>query len=151
MAEPRVTFLRGHESVNVAGESHYQEALRAIAGPGDVRHDTEAHLIPEPENEYDPNAVRVEIDGHKVGYLPRDLAPAWGPRLAELATRRRVGALRGDDRRRADGRWASSCACRTPTGDRARPARRRLRLDGARSHRARAARTRAQPSAAAGL
>ena len=86
MAEPRVTFLRGHESVNVAGESHYQEALRSIAGTGDVRHEAEAHLIPEPENEYDPNAVRVEIDGHKVGYLPRDLAPAWGPRLAELAT-----------------------------------------------------------------
>ncbi len=92
MAEPRVTFLRGHESVNVAGESHYQDALRSIAGPGEVRHDTEAHLIPEPENDYDPNAVRVEIDGHKVGYLPRDLAPAWGPRLAELATRKRVGA-----------------------------------------------------------
>ena len=91
MAEHRVTFLRGHESVNVAGESHYQEALRSIAGTGDVRHEAEAHLIPEPENEYDPNAVRVEIDGLKVGYLPRDLAPAWGPRLAELASRRRVG------------------------------------------------------------
>ena len=92
MPEPRVTFLRGRDSVNVAGESHYQEALRAIAGDGEVRHDTEAHLIPEPENEYDPDAVRVEIDGSKVGYLPRDLAPAWGPRLAELASRRRVGA-----------------------------------------------------------
>jgi len=91
MPEPRVTFLRGRESVNVAGESHYQDALRAIAGEGEVRHDTEAHLIPEPENEYDPNAVRVEIDGSKVGYLPRDLAPAWGPRLAELGSRKRVG------------------------------------------------------------
>ena len=38
------------------------------------------------------HAVRVEIAGHKVGYLPRDLAPAWGPRLAELASRKRVGA-----------------------------------------------------------
>ena len=92
MSERRATFLRGHESVNVAGESHYQEALRAIAGEGEVRMDTEAHLIPEPENDHDPNAVRVEIDGRKVGYLPRDLAPAWGPRLAELASRRRVGA-----------------------------------------------------------
>jgi len=92
MTKPRVTYLRGHESVNVAGESHYQEALRAVAGDGEVRQRTEAHLIPEPENEYDPNAVRVEIDGRKVGYLPRDLAPAWGPRLAELAGRRRVGA-----------------------------------------------------------
>ena len=92
MPEPRATFLRGYESVNVAGESHYQDALRAITGPGDVRRETEAHLIPEPENEYDPNAVRVEIGGDKVGYLPRELAPAWGPRLAELATRKRVGA-----------------------------------------------------------
>ena len=91
MPEPRVTFLRGHESVNVAGESHYQDALRAIAGAGEVRHETEARLIREPENEYDPNAIRVEIDGRKVGYLPRDLAPAWGPRLDELASRRRVG------------------------------------------------------------
>ena len=32
MAAPRETFIRGNESVNVAGESHYQEALRAIAG-----------------------------------------------------------------------------------------------------------------------
>ena len=90
MAEPRVTFLPGRESVNVAGESHYQDALRALAGPGHVRRDTEARLVAEPDNVHDPHAVRVEIDGHKVGYLPRELAPAWGPRLAELATRRRV-------------------------------------------------------------
>jgi hypothetical protein len=91
MPKPRVTFFRGREMVNVAGESHYQDALRAIAGPGEVRLATEAQLVPEPENEYDPNAVRVEVDGRKVGYLPRDLAPAWAPRLAELAARRRVG------------------------------------------------------------
>ncbi len=63
-----MTFLRGRESVNVAGESHYQDALRAIAGDGEVRHDAEAHLIPEPENEYDPNAIRVEIDA--MAWLP---------------------------------------------------------------------------------
>ena len=84
MTEPRVTFLRGHESVNVAGESHYQDALRAISGQGEIRHDTEARLIPEPDNPHDANAVRVEIDGAKVGYLPRDLRrnghhrwPSW--------------------------------------------------------------------------
>ncbi|MEJ7817801.1 MAG: HIRAN domain-containing protein [Thermoleophilaceae bacterium] len=92
MTEPRVTFLRGHESVNVAGESHYQDALRAISGQGEIRHDTEARLIPEPDNPHDANAVRVEIDGAKVGYLPRDLAPQWAPPLAELASRRRIGA-----------------------------------------------------------
>jgi hypothetical protein len=92
MASPRQTFLRGRELVNVAGESHYQDALRAIAGSGEVRLETEARLVPEPENEHDPNAVRVEIDGAKVGYLPRALAAAWAPLLAELAARRRVGA-----------------------------------------------------------
>lgn len=86
------TFLRGHELVNVAGESHYQDALRAITGPGDARLETEAQLVAEPENEHDPDAVRVEIGGAKVGYLPRALAAAWTPRLSELAARRRVGA-----------------------------------------------------------
>jgi hypothetical protein len=92
MAEPRQTFLRGRELVNVAGESHYQKALRAIAGAGEVRHATEARLVPEPDNPHDPHAVVVEVQGAKVGYLPRALAAAWTPRLAELAARRRVGA-----------------------------------------------------------
>jgi hypothetical protein len=92
MATPRQTFLRGHELVNVAGESHYQEALRTIAGPGEVRHETEARLVREPDNPHDANAVRVEIAGAKVGYLPRALAEAWSPRMDELASRRRVGA-----------------------------------------------------------
>lgn len=94
MAAPRETFLRGHELVNVAGESHYQEALRAIAGaaPGPIRVETTAHLVPEPENEYDPNAIRVEIEGQKVGYVPRDLAAAYAPALAPITDRGRVPA-----------------------------------------------------------
>jgi HIRAN domain len=94
VAAPRETFLRGSELVNVAGESHYQEALRAIAGtaPGPVRHEATAHLVPEPENAYDPNAVRVEIGGEKVGYVPRDLAAAYAPLLAPIVARGRVAA-----------------------------------------------------------
>jgi len=48
---PRLTYLRGRELVNVAGESHYQEALRELAAPqgeGQVRIDAEATLVPEP-------------------------------------------------------------------------------------------------------
>lgn len=30
-----------------------------------------AYLIPEDDNPHDPKAVRVEVDGHKVGYLSR--------------------------------------------------------------------------------
>jgi len=65
----------------VAGESHYQDALHAIAGDGDgeVRFEATAALVPEPSNPHDPNAVRVEIDGRLVGYLPRAAAVAYGP------------------------------------------------------------------------
>jgi hypothetical protein len=94
---PRPTLLIGRRLVNVAGESHYQDALRQIAGEvsenePQVRHTTEAILEPEPENPHDPNAVVVRIDGHKVGYLPRTEAVAYGPVLRALADRGRAGA-----------------------------------------------------------
>lgn len=31
-----------------------------------------AQLIPEPDNEYDPNAIKVIVDGIHVGYVPKD-------------------------------------------------------------------------------
>ena len=79
--------------MNVAGESHYQDALRKMIGPtkGDVAVDTEALLIPEPSNPHDPNAVMVQIDGQLVGYLPRDEAVAYGPTLKQLGERGRTG------------------------------------------------------------
>lgn len=94
---PRTTFLRGRELVNVAGESHYQDALRAIAGegPGAIRQDAVAHLIPEPENKHDAHAVRVEIDSARVGYLPREVAAIYAPLLAPLAARGRIAACEG--------------------------------------------------------
>ena len=85
----RPTRLHGRELVNVAGESHYQDALRAIT-KGEARLETDAALIPEPDNPYDPNAIRVEIEGEKVGYLPRDLAPAYGSLVREPAERGRT-------------------------------------------------------------
>lgn len=94
---PRPTLLIGRRLVNVAGESHYQDALRQIAGEvsenePQVRHTTEAILEPEPENPHDPNAVVVRIDGHKVGYLPRAEAVAYGPMLKALTERGRAAA-----------------------------------------------------------
>jgi hypothetical protein len=59
----------------VAGESHYQAALEKIAGPktdANADYRTVAHLVPEPKNKYDRNAIRVEIDGVKVGYIPKE-------------------------------------------------------------------------------
>lgn len=71
--------------VDVVGESNYQEALAAIAG-GVTRegadHATIATLVREPNNRYDPNAVRVDIDGRTVGYLSRDDAESYCAQLA---------------------------------------------------------------------
>ncbi len=81
--------------MNVAGESHYQEALHEIVGPGaegEVALDTEALLVPEPSNPHDPNAVMVQIDGRLVGYLPRHEAVAYGATLRKLSERGRTGA-----------------------------------------------------------
>lgn len=92
---PRLTYLRGCELVNVAGESHCQEALRELTGAGpdeEVRQDAEAVLVPEPDNPHDPNAVRVEIDGHLVGYLPRAEAVAYGPTIRAVEARGRSAA-----------------------------------------------------------
>jgi HIRAN domain len=43
--------------------------------PGDA-----LNLVPEPGNPHDPNAVRVEWRGRKLGYVPRrqNAALAWG-------------------------------------------------------------------------
>jgi protoporphyrinogen oxidase len=53
-------MLSGGLEVGVVGESHYQDALTAIVGgkrPESVRIPTQATLVPEPDNPYDPNAV----------------------------------------------------------------------------------------------
>lgn len=63
--------------VEVVGEGSYQDAIERIAGPKEPEGKqmlVGATLRCEPSNEYDPNAVRVEVMGQLVGYLPRDLA-----------------------------------------------------------------------------
>jgi len=64
-------------SVEVVGESNYQDALIAICGKHtragyDGEH--QATLALEPSNAYDSNAVMVMIDGRRVGYLSREQA-----------------------------------------------------------------------------
>lgn len=59
---------------HVVGESHYQPALKALAAGRQRDYEAvsvRAVLIPESDNPHDKNAVRVEIEGHKVGYLSR--------------------------------------------------------------------------------
>ena len=59
---------------DIVGESHYQAALNRIAGgktEESVEIDVDVFLISEPENSYDSDAVKVVIDGQKVGHLSR--------------------------------------------------------------------------------
>ena len=38
-------------------------------------------LTREPENEFDPNAIKVEADGNYVGYIPRGIAKDLASRI----------------------------------------------------------------------
>lgn len=93
--------LPGNGRQSVAGESYRQQALRAVTRgmhlprvTGDNWDDSvsmTAELHPEPDNSFDRNAVRVEIDHEHVGYLPADDAPDYQPLLLRLATKGIVG------------------------------------------------------------
>jgi hypothetical protein len=55
------------QSSPLAGFQYYEgKALWAQMKPGDL-----LALVREPDNPHDPLAVRVEWNGHKLGYLPR--------------------------------------------------------------------------------
>jgi hypothetical protein len=88
-------FLEGEEFVHVVGVSHYQPALTSITGrPAgeEVRFETRATLVPEPDNPHDPNAVAVHIGGQLVGYLARDEAPRWKEIVDTLAAHDHLAA-----------------------------------------------------------
>lgn len=75
---PRVSITGTRQfDMEIVGESHYQRALRQIAGPGDVRQYCDAELIPEDDNQHDDKAVAVFIEGELVGYLSRSNARAF--------------------------------------------------------------------------
>jgi len=40
-------------------------------------------LFREPDNEHDPNAIRVEIAGHYLGYVTRQIAPEFASLMDE--------------------------------------------------------------------
>jgi hypothetical protein len=74
----------GEYEFEVVGESFYQDALESICGgrtEESAEHECLAHLICEPENPYDRNAVAVVIDGQKVAHLSREAALAWQEQL----------------------------------------------------------------------
>lgn len=82
--------------IEVVSTATYQEALAAIAsGEPGAAQDVEkwAHLVPEPDNPWDRNAVAVYIDGRKVGYLPREHTAAYASLLTQVWTNYRGRAV----------------------------------------------------------
>jgi hypothetical protein len=99
-AEPTleaVELPEGYE-VEVVGESHYQEALHAIAvasgefSANGIHFDCTAILRPEPTNPFDSDAIRIEIGGQLVGYLNRTAAKAYKATGDFLAANRQIGS-----------------------------------------------------------
>ena len=68
----------------VLGVSRYRSALEKICDAGQPDPKTvEALLVPEDANPRDKSAVRVEVEGRTVGYLPTEIAEAYRRRLLE--------------------------------------------------------------------
>lgn len=88
-AEVSVTFTTHNSEdfrLDVVGESHYQANLWRLKGPGRKPKDglslfETAEIVPEDDNPYDENAVRVDIEEMVVGYLSRDHAKLYRERF----------------------------------------------------------------------
>lgn len=72
-----------HDGFLVAGVFYRQQSIRKLP----IGRDLLAELIPEPDNPYDFNAVCVEIDGVKIGYLSRGVACFWHDLIMHLNVR----------------------------------------------------------------
>ena len=76
-AKARVKWRNNSYELNAVGESHYQPMLNRICGGHNRKghhFETDADLVREPNNPYDPNAVAVMIHGGTVAYLPKEQA-----------------------------------------------------------------------------
>lgn len=76
------TLFYGDERLEVKGESFYQDNLRHVVTQ--LGREIPAILIPEPDNEYDRNAVSVWCGGLKVGHLTREDAAVYQSAIARL-------------------------------------------------------------------
>lgn len=85
--------------LEIVGESHYQDAFEQLTG-GKTEDGfdllVEADFVPEANNPYDANAVRVCVGEHHLGYLSRESAQTY---------RVRIGNARSSAAARITGGW----------------------------------------------
>jgi hypothetical protein len=89
----------------VRGESYRQQNLRKVAGPPREHGyllPVVAKLVREPTNPHDRNAVRVEVQGHHVGYIAREVPRQLSPfmRREQVDEILVPGLIRGGRKRR---------------------------------------------------
>lgn len=80
----------------VVGESHYQDALRALSLTTNGARECRVVLKAEPSNVYDTSAVAIQtLDGSTVGYMRRDEARKFQPLLLQLDERKVTATCHG--------------------------------------------------------
>jgi hypothetical protein len=94
--EPDWSRFDGCRRVQVVGAQYHQPALLTVSKRFILvvtdRCEYDAALLREPDNEHDPNAIQVMVDGRRVGYLKRGTAQRLNRRVEALE------AARSDER-----------------------------------------------------
>lgn len=84
--------------MGIVGEGYYGVEIRRIAGRPQAQGtcvEFTVTLLPEPTNQYDPNAVMVLSDrGKTIGYLSREHAVEYAPVFTALAAHGQVAQCR---------------------------------------------------------
>lgn len=106
--EVPITF---REDLEVSGEAYYRDGIGKVfrslgRTEGGVTMQT-AHLIPEPNNKYDRNAVRVIVMGQQVGHVPQESSAAIARICAGVGRGNIATVLARVWARNDDGTWRS--------------------------------------------
>lgn len=99
LAELTAEHYAAEERVKLAGLAFYQDTLQAMVAslPAPMRAQgwamVEVEVLPEPDNAHDSGALRVSVNGHTIGYVPKNYQDTYavpntfdGWRLAALVT-----------------------------------------------------------------
>lgn len=76
----------GYHSVQVVGESRYLKNISQILGGREGEKITIATIVSEPENKFDKNAIRIDVDGLTVGYIAKEETDIFRPLLAHATS-----------------------------------------------------------------
>jgi hypothetical protein len=87
-AQPEWIVPEG-DDMSLGSTFHHRDAIGKLYGRVEeqVKIELTTTLVREPQNEHDPNAVAVLVQGVLAAHLPRNVAAAWSARLAEAEAR----------------------------------------------------------------